>query len=175
MRRLPKIAVFRILALLILVVCTGCLSPHSINPKNYPPLPDRRVDPEVFAKPDPLAGTWHGFRVYQTTNLDICSCQKLNPVWWLGNQDEPIPPPWYRPNARFRSLRWHLRNPMHNFSHYVVGVADKETVRFGRYPRSLSKPGGGWSFSVSKYKHVRLPFIDYRRGKFEFYFGWRTG
>lgn len=53
--------------------------------------------------------------------------QKLNPLWWLGNADDPVPPPdWYRPGRRFRKARRHLRNPLHNFTFYVIGIADKD-------------------------------------------------
>jgi hypothetical protein len=155
--------------------CAGCLSPCSINPKNYPLLPDKHADPVAFARPDPLDGAWHSVRTTPNTNLTITVCDRLNPVWWFGNADEPVAPAWYRPDGHMRTLRWHIRNPIHNFSHYVIGIADKESVRSSCYPRSLSNPNGGWNFAVAKYKHVRLPFVDYKRGKFEFYFGWRVG
>jgi hypothetical protein len=67
-----------------------------------------------------------------------------------------------------------LRNPFHNFDFYVIGIADKEFVRSGRYPKKNSNPDGGWDFAVSKYKCLRLPFISYQRGKFNFYCGWRN-
>src|SRR3974390_2981532 len=165
----------QMLVLIGCLCCAGCLSPCSIKPERYPPLPDKQQDPAAYAKPDPLDGTWHGLRVAPNTNLTICTWDKLNPIWWLGNADEPVPPAWYRPNGHARTLLWHFRNPMHNLSHYVVGIADKDSVRSSRYPRSLSNPNGGWNVAVAKYKHLRLPFIDYKRGKFEFYFGWRVG
>lgn len=99
--------------------------------------------------------------------------QKLNPVWWFENFDEPVPPPWYRPDDRHRAMKWHFRNPFHNFSFYVIGVADKKIVRSGRYPEKGSNPNGGWSFAVGRHRLVLLPFISYHRGKFNFYFGWR--
>lgn len=135
----------------------------------------KHADPTAFAKSDSLEGQWHSLRVMPTTKAKITTCDKINPVWWIGNADEPIPPDWYRPNARMRTFLWHLRNPIHNLSHYVIGVSDKETVRSGRYIKNVAKPGGGWNFSVTKYKHLRLPFVDYHRRKFEFYFGWRVG
>jgi len=138
-------------------------------------MPEKQSHPEAFFKPDPLEGQWHSMRVLPATKAKITTCNKFNPVWWLGNADEPTPPDWYRPNGRMRTFLWHLRNPSHNLSHYVVGVSDKETVRSGRHVKSVAKPGGGWNFCVTKYKHLRLPFIDYHRGKFEFYFGWRVG
>jgi hypothetical protein len=155
--------------------CTGCLSLRSIDPQRYPPLPGKDTNSTAFIDAVALDGTWHSFRVKPGANLNIRTCQKFNPVWWLGNADEPVPPSWYRPNSRMRTFLWHLRNPLHNLNNYVLGIHDKESVRSGRYPRGLSKPKGGWNFAVSKQSHLRLPFVDYRRGKFEFYFGWRIG
>jgi hypothetical protein len=101
--------------------------------------------------------------------------KKLNPIWWLGNADEPYPPSWYRPGGHCRKFTWHLRNPCHNFSCYVVGIQDKRFTRVGRFPGKVSKPDGGWNWAVCRYRWLRLPFIDYARGRFEFYCGWRTG
>jgi len=167
--------VVHVLLLAAIFACTGCLSPVSIRPEQYPAKSGKRADPAVLAQQDSLEGQWHSLRVQPATKAKITACDKINPVWWLGNADEPIPPDWYRPNAPMRTFLWHLRNPMHNFSHYVIGVGDKETVRSGRYIKGVSKPSGGWNFCVTKYKHLRLPFADYHRKKFEFYFGWRVG
>jgi hypothetical protein len=46
-------------------------------------------------------------------------------------------------------------------------------VRSGFYPEHTSSPNGGWNFAVTRRRIVFLPFIDYKRGGFEFYFGWR--
>jgi hypothetical protein len=122
-----------------------------------------------------LQGKWHSFHRKVPSSLPkIETCEKMNPVWWLKNADDPVPPDWYRPGEKGRALKWSLRNPFHNFTHYVIGVADKPFVRSGRYPRDISNPHGGWNFAVTKYKWVRLPFISYRRGRFEFYLGWRV-
>lgn len=118
---------------------------------------------------------WHSIDVNPPANLPHIRCvDKLNPVWWFKNSDEPVPPTWYKPKDKWRVLKWHFRNPLHNFDHYVIGVADKHFVRSGWYPAVTSNPSGGWNIAISKYKWLRLPFVDYRRGKFEFYFGWRT-
>ena len=100
--------------------------------------------------------------------------QKFNPIWWFENSDEPVPPAWYLPGDPHRITKWHFRNPFHNFDFYVIGVADKKTVRSGRYPGMIANPHGGWNFSVTRRKIILLPFFDYHRGRFEFYFGWRT-
>src|SRR5438552_13521592 len=49
-------------------------------------------------------------------NHQFSTCQKLNPVWWFGNADDPIPPQWYRPGKGSRKLTWGLRNPCNNFT-----------------------------------------------------------
>jgi hypothetical protein len=46
-------------------------------------------------------------------------------------------------------------------------------VRSGKYPTQISKPCGGWNFAVSHRHILYLPFLDYKHGRFEFYFGWR--
>ena len=47
---------------------------------------------------------------------------KFNPVWGFGNIDNPVPPAGYKPDDKHRVLKWHCRNPFHNFDHYVIGV-----------------------------------------------------
>jgi hypothetical protein len=102
------------------------------------------------------------------------SQQKLNPLWWFGNSDEPTPPDWYRPAKSCRNVYWHLRNPCHNFNCYVIGISDKAFTRVGKFPNNTFAPDGGWNSAVCRYKHLRLPFISYSRGRFQCYFGWRT-
>ncbi len=104
---------------------------------------------------------------------DFSLCQKLNPVWWFGNADEPDPPDWYRPGKGCRTFTWHLRNPCHNFTSYVIGIGDKRFTRVGRFPKDVANPNGGWNWAVCRYGWLRLPFVDYHRGRFEFYCGWR--
>lgn len=99
---------------------------------------------------------------------------KLNPVWWFKNSDDPVPPDWFRPDEKHREFKWSLRNPMHNFNFYVIGVADKKIHRSGRFPEKNSDPRGGWDFEASRYKIIWLPYISYHRPKFDFYFGWRN-
>jgi hypothetical protein len=143
----------------------------------------------TFARPEPAAwqprpmnrppaGTnsaqWHSVRVTPRAELpEIHFYDKLNPVWWVENSDEPVPPKWYKPDDKHRVMKWHFRNPFHNFDNYVIGVADQEFVRSGKYPERNSSPHGGWDFEVARRKLVLLPFISCQRGSFNFYFGWR--
>lgn len=104
----------------------------------------------------------------------IPTWQKFNPVFWLGNADEPAPPPDFRPEKKFRTLRWYLRNPFHNLDHYVLGLSDKRFTRTGRFPSDVFNPRPGWNFAVCRYQWIRLPFVSYHRGRLEFYAGWRN-
>ena len=116
----------------------------------------------------------HSVRVTPRPGLpQIHTYNKLNPVWWFKNSDNPVPPACYKPEDKHRVLKWHCRNPFHNFDNYIIGVADKKFVRSGKYPERNSSPHGGWDFEVARRKLVLLPFISCQRGSFNFYFGWR--
>ena len=99
--------------------------------------------------------------------------QKWNPLWWLGNADDPAPPEWYRPDARGRVVTWQLRNPLHNFTFYVIGVADKPFTRTGKFPEAVFAPDGGWNWAMTRHRWVRLPFVSYNGTGGRFYLGWR--
>jgi hypothetical protein len=105
-----------------------------------------------------------------------------NPFQWLawalfGNDDDPL---WG--DAAFNPtqtdtlswrVKWWLRNPAHNFTFYVIGVAHLPTLRTGRYPQDVFSPAGGWNWAVTHVsKWLRLPFVSYI-GRCKFYFGWR--
>ena len=99
--------------------------------------------------------------------------QKWNPLWSFGNANDPAPPAWYRPNDACRRWLWHLRNPLHNFTHYVIGVSDKPVTRTGRFPGAVFAPDGGWNWAVTRYRWRLLPFISYEGRFARFYLGWR--
>ena len=122
----------------------------------------------------------HWYTIKVTPGPDrplIRTREKFNPLWWFGNADEPDPPESYRPHDKYRRLKWHLRNPFHNFTFYVIGLADKSFVRSGRYPEVNFAPRGGWNFVISRRTWLPLPFISYCHGVkgFHFYCGWRSG
>jgi len=100
--------------------------------------------------------------------------QKWNPAWWLANADDPVPPDWYRPGAANRRFLWHLRNPLHNFTFYVIGIADRECPRTGLHPDDVMAPRGGWNFSMSWCcGWIPLPFASYNGKHCQTYLGWR--
>lgn len=99
--------------------------------------------------------------------------QKLNPVWWLQNTDDTLPPDWYRPTDKHRVTMWYFRNPFHNFNFYVVGVADKTFTRSGRFPELNTSPQRGWDLEIIRRRVLFLPTISYQHPWCTFYFGWR--
>jgi len=105
--------------------------------------------------------------------IQIKPARKWNPVFWLGNEDDPDPPEDYRPDDRNRRRKWYFRNPCHNFTFYVIGIADKEFDQTGRFPGEVFNPNGGWNWTVCRYKCSCLPFLSVQRGGFQFYCGWR--
>mgnify|MGYP001546469645 CR=1 FL=1 len=120
-----------------------------------------------------LEGHWHSIKITPPADLpQIHFWRKFDPIWWLENADEPVPPDWYRPHDKGRVTKWHFRNPFHNFTFYVIGIADKKSVRSGCYPDQIANPHGGWNVAVSRRRIILLPFISYQHGRFEFYFGW---
>jgi hypothetical protein len=98
--------------------------------------------------------------------------KKLNPCWWIGNDDDPVPPGdmWPDDPQWLRKLRWAFRNPLHNFTFYVIGVADQD---FARTSEGNWNPAGGWLTAIITYKWLWLPYVSYKGTKWEFYLGWR--
>lgn len=147
------------LALLVMVGGSGCSS----------------VGPASNRRP-PSTGT-HAPAAKVITNKPKqrpTTLQKLNPVFWVGNLDDPQPPDWYRPHDAARSRKWYCRNSLHNFTFYVIGIADKEFEHKGRFPGELFNPHGGWNWTVCRYHWLRLPLISYQSRRVRFYVGWRT-
>jgi hypothetical protein len=97
-------------------------------------------------------------------------------LWKIfGNDDDWPPPDWYMPGKSMwkRKFMWLLRNPLHNFTFYVIGIADKEFTTTGRFPNDVFNPAGGWNWFVCEYKGMGLPFISYMGKSIKFYIGWR--
>jgi hypothetical protein len=108
------------------------------------------------------------------TNLPaIYWYDKIDPVWWFGNIDEPRAPAWYKPDDCLRELKWKVRNPFSNLANYVIGFDDKRTVRSGWWPRTNGNPNNGWNLAITRWKFLYFPFVDYKHNRFELYFGWR--
>ena len=153
----------------LVLLLAGCGTAFSRPvPGMWPPVPMWRPPA------DPHSPAWHSVKVAPGPHLPkIHFYDKLNPVWWAENANEPVPPDWYRAGEKHRQLKWHFRNPFHNFNFYVLGVADRKFVRSGHYPERNSNPHGGWNFAVARRWLALLPFISYERPRVTFYFGWR--
>lgn len=162
------------LACLGLLFGSGC---QAIRPQDYakmPPKKDHVAYKEAQAKMD---GTWHGIWIPANTNIVIPPWRKFDPVWEIfGNADDPKPPTNYHASLSvpLRQIMWWFRNPCHNLFFYGIGVADKDKVRFGKYPELITKPDGSWTYAETACGHVRLPCISTHVWVFDFYFGWRN-
>ena len=100
--------------------------------------------------------------------------QKWNPAWWIGNVDTPTPPSDYKADDPNRDRKWQWRNPGHNFTFYVIGIADKEFIRAGRHPNDVFRAGGGLNWAVSlRGLHPPLLFVSYQGRHCSTYVGWR--
>jgi hypothetical protein len=142
--------------------------PHSVLAKFIP-------EPHTMVRTNVHGASWHTVMIRPRPRAPkIHFYNKMNPVWWLKNSDDPVPPNWYRPNEKHRRTLWSFRNPLHNFDFYVIGVADKKFHRSGRYPKMNSDPHGGWDFEAARYKFFWLPFVSYHGENLDFYFGWRN-
>ena len=92
----------------------------------------------------------------------------LNPI---ANYNEPWPPAGFRPHivGWKRKLLWWVRNPLHNFMFFWIGVHGRVIKRVD----SIWNPMGGFRFSVVHTKLLKLPLVSYRGKYIEWYFGWR--
>lgn len=149
-------------AVLCLFVNSGC---QSVNPARYPV-----ATRSVVSTNKPL---WHTVRIAGKTNVMVRTIDRINPLWWFGNVDDPLPPDWYRPGKSLRRTTWFVRNPMHNLMFYTVGIADKDSARSGYYPETIFNPNEGWNYTVCKRNRCRMPLVSYQCRSFHFYFGWR--
>lgn len=81
--------------------------------------------------------------------------QKLNPLWWLQNDDDPIVPDWFKSPLSFisdQSYWMYLRNPLHNFTNYIIGIRDiKKKWRYGIAPEDVFKKDGGLNLTFFLY------------------------
>ena len=90
-------------------------------------------------------------------------------MWWFLNDDEPDPPDWQLPGKPFiiRQLSWYLRNPLHNFGKYVLGVVDRNYTVVGTAPvyatfwSDADPAKKGWKVSTIRIGGLRLPFVSY--------------
>jgi hypothetical protein len=99
---------------------------------------------------------------------------KVNPLWWIATSK---PPADYETHSPLRRIDWFFRNPLHNFTFYVIGISDHVDSpafhRYGKYPNANFAPKPGWNICVIHYHWLRLPYVAYWNPRFSFYAGWR--
>ena len=109
-------------------------------------------------------------------NMKYPLYKKINPLWWFGNANDPVDgigddgkpnhATFYLANPLWiRQLMWGLRNPLHNFFFFVIGLEDRPDV---------VNCGSMWPKEGQKW-NIILPFIARRGTKKEWYIGWRNG
>jgi len=93
---------------------------------------------------------------------------KINPLWWFGNYDQPMPQSWdYAAHPHWQHwpkwcvwLMWRLRNPLHNFTTYVIGFkANRYALRERR------------RFRCGRFQFF-LPFVQYGGRYIYWHIGW---
>lgn len=120
---------------------------------------------------------WHAITLEPKPNMPkVYWYNRVNPIWWFGNINTPNAPDWYEPSNSLREVMWHFRNPFSNFANYVIGVSDKKTTRYGRYPDRMANPNGGCNFAVTRWHFIFLPYFNYTSSdsRIRFYTGWRN-
>jgi hypothetical protein len=125
-----------------------------------------------------------------TDRVPVPLSTKLNPIWWLQgdngwdvpdvNNGEPYLPEVK--NLWLRRFYWFgCRNPLMNFVGFIIGVEDRNYTVVGSAPamantgRDCDPQQFGFRWAIIKTKYLRLPFVSYWGGTFEFYLGWRPG
>lgn len=105
--------------------------------------------------------------------------RKINPVWWLFNDQEPTAPDWYLPgsSATWREIAWWLRNPAYNFFRYVVGIEDRPVTVTGPAPVLVTTAYEAWGTYGWKWARLRsrwfvFPFVSYESARWILYAGW---
>lgn len=99
--------------------------------------------------------------------------------WWalFGNEDDGYfgSDSWRSGRAKTLGLafKWWLRNPLHNLTWYVIGVADRDRMISGPFGDQHANPNGGWLWSITSVGRIRLPYVSYTSSRVKFYAGWR--
>ena len=94
----------------------------------------------------------------------------------FSNRDHPQPPVDYMPASPtwWRKVCYWFRNPAHDFCFYTIGVKGKPFTVIGENRPGVDWFMGGWTWHVLAYKRWRLPYLNYRGRRWEFYWGWRS-
>lgn len=97
-------------------------------------------------------------------------------LFWLliENEDDSIygDAAWRagRPKSFGLALKWWLRNPFHNLTWYVIGVANRDRLLV--INKDSDEAGWVYGYLQLETKWLRLPFLAYN-GRVVGYIGWR--
>lgn len=108
------------------------------------------------------------------------SFKELNPIYWWKNDEDGNygPDGWneqYGGKTLKAALMWAFRNPIHNYTFHVIGIANKER-------KFISESGGLWPDPpnlFNKGKHIlennkkEYKLTSYRDNEIECYIGFR--
>ncbi len=97
----------------------------------------------------------------------------LDLAWLLfGNEDDGIygDATWRagRPRSFGLAVKWWLRNPCHNLTWYVLGIANRDRLLV----INKDSDAPGWVYGYLSAGWLRLPFLAYN-GRLVGYIGWR--
>lgn len=103
---------------------------------------------------------------------------KIQPWWWLGNQEGLDPN--YMPQWPLwqRRVFWFFRNFAYNFFRFVVGVEDRSFYVTGDAPvfttfwYECAVPRFGYKHSSIDLDWIKLPFVSYSGNRVVWYAGW---
>ena len=107
------------------------------------------------------------------------------PMWFQNDEDDVVrdgkiaPPDWFEPDNPHRLLHWRIRNPLHNASYRVFGVADRLDkyeikVSGDNLPQTWAENGwNGTTLQRKDGKGIKLPFKSYNGKVWQFYWGWQ--
>ena len=69
-------------------------------------------------------------------------------------------------------FKWFIRNPLHNFTFYVIGFADRKIITSeGVWPKNNKKIL--FTFRKIDSSSIKLPFFSFKLKRIKGYIGWR--
>ena len=98
---------------------------------------------------------------------------RFNPVWWLLNADRKFDPAFTffnflideRHPDWLRTLLFAIRNPGHNLTFYVLGVAHKDFIRVGNHPETCVPSRGRMDLGLERGFLVEDPSVLFLQRK----------
>jgi len=103
--------------------------------------------------------------------------QRVNPIWWAGDVERPLPV--YGPDKKLISgwpwWQWFKRNPFCNFTMVIIGIAHKSRdCHYSRSPWTYADTGWNYGWSMPGIIGLPRPFVSHRGSWLEWAIGWKT-